>query len=241
MDLLLNWLYPPRCIFCNNIIAIDKYNKFDVCSNCIENIPFIKEPTCNKCGKILNHIGEFCSDCLKIKHIYTKGWIALEYDDMTREAIHRFKYNNCARYSKALVEIMCKAMEDKSILDYKFDLITSVPIHKNKLKKRGYNQSDLLAKGLSHTLNIPYKSLIKRIKDTKAQSSLAPKERYNNLKEAFEIDNKEKTKFTNKNILIVDDIYTTGSTINACADKLIDIGINNIIYHYTLAGTSNHN
>lgn len=241
MDLLLNWLYPPRCVFCNNIIPIDKYNKFDVCSNCIEKIPFIKEPTCYKCGKNISQIKELCNDCSKTEHIYTKGWIALEYNDMTKEAIHRFKYNNFPRYSKTFAEIMYKAMKDKNILDYKFDLIVSVPIHKNRFNKRGYNQSELLAKELSSKLNVPYKSLIKRIKDTKAQSSLSPKERYNNLKEAFEIDIKEAFKInnTNKNILIVDDIYTTGSTINACANRLIDIGINNIIYYYTLAGTSN--
>lgn len=235
---LIDWIYPPRCIFCNSIIALNKYNGFNICDRCNEVLPFMKQPYCSKCGKTVDSCNDICYDCSKKEFSYEKGWIALEYNEMTKETIYKFKYQNCPNYSKTLAEIMYKAMDDKSILNYKFDLITSVPIHKNKLKKRGYNQAQLLAKQLSLKLKLPYEDIIIRIKDTKPQSSLSPKERNNNLNQAFKaIDNK---KIFNKKVLIVDDIYTTGATINACVDSIIDIDTNNIVYYYILSAPIKH-
>lgn len=237
MDLnILNWIYPPRCVFCHNIIPLNKYTKFDVCDKCIDHIPFMNKPNCIKCGKSIEAENQLCKDCLKDKHFYKKGWIALKYDDMIKESIYRFKYDNCALYSKTFAQIMYQTIETKDIINYKFDIITYVPIHKNKLKSRGYNQAKLLADELSIKLNIPSKNLIVRTKDTKPQSNLSPKERFNNLKGAFKLSSNQK--LINKNILIIDDIYTTGSTINACANTLIDIGYGVDIYYYILAGTS---
>jgi len=194
----------------------------------------MKSPYCIKCGKTVNEDGDIC--CLEQKHLFEKGWIALEYEEMTKQSIYKFKYQNCPRYCKTFAEIMYQAMNDKTILKYDFDLITSVPIHKNKLKKRGYNQAKLIAKELSLKLNIPYEDIIIRIKDTKPQNTLSPKERSNNLCNAFKVSKE----ISNKKILIIDDIYTTGSTIDACANCIINMDANNIIYYYILSAPVNH-
>lgn len=233
---LLDWIYPPKCVFCNNIIPLNKYNNFNVCDECNKILPFMKSPYCIKCGKTVNEDSDICSECSKKEHFFKKGWIALEYEGMTKEAIYKFKYQNCPRYCKTFAEIMYRAMYDKSILEYSFDLITSVPIHKNKLKKRGYNQAQLIAKELSLKLNLPYEDIIIRIKDTKPQNTLSPKGRSNNVYNAFKV-NKE---ISNKVILIVDDIYTTGSTIDSCVNSIIDIGTNNIVYYYILSAPIKH-
>ncbi len=232
---IFDWIYPPRCIFCHNIIPINKYAQLDICEHCIKTLPFIKEPTCNKCGKSLNNDKEFCNDCYSKEHLYKKGFITLEYIGMTIEAIYRFKYMNCPHYSKTFAYIMYEDMKNKNMLNYNFDLIIPIPLHINKLKKRGYNQAELLAKELSYKLKIPYEPIIKRIKDTKPQNSLSPKERYNNLKSAFEIIDIDKIK--DKKVLLIDDIYTTGATMDACVQVLIDNNINADMYYYTLSGT----
>lgn len=238
MDLsyILNWIYPPRCVFCDDIIPLKAYNGFNVCNNCKPYIPFMTEPTCNKCGKQVKLPNTICNECLKKDHSYERGFIALDYDGMTKEAIYRFKYKNQPLYSKTLAELMYQAAFKKAILNYKFDYITAVPLYPTRLKKRGYNQAELLAKDLSLKLNIEYRVLLKRTKDTKPQNSLSPKQRYNNLKGAFELNTN--TKLINKTILIVDDIITTGSTIEECSNRLIDRNTDNKIYYYILSGTS---
>lgn len=231
---ILNWIYPPRCIFCNNIIALNLYSGFDVCQNCIPKLPFIKEPTCKKCGKSIKSDNELCDDCLIHTHSYKKCWVAVEYDDMVKESIYSLKYKSCPNYSKSLAEIMYIAMSYKDIFDYKFDFVTSVPIHKNRLKTRGYNQAELLAKQISSRLNIEYKNLLLRIKDTKPQNILSPKERYNNLKDAF-ILNDNNLKSGSK-VLIIDDILTTGATVDICSDMLAKSGLE--VYCYILSATA---
>lgn len=235
---IFDWIYPPHCIFCHNIIPINNYNNIDICDMCVENLPFMKEPTCNKCGITIDDEKKFCVKCSKNEPLYNKGWISLEYDDMVKEAIYRFKYGNCPQYSKTLSYIMYSTLEYKDIKNYDIDLIVPVPIHKNRYKKRGYNQAELLSKELSNKLNIPWKNVMLRTKDTKPQSSLSPKERNNNIKDAFEIYDIKNIR--NKKILIIDDIYTTGSTIDACTNTLIDTGIVSDIYYYILSAIKNN-
>jgi ComF family protein len=233
---MLELLYPPRCIFCNNIIPINEYKKLDICISCFGKIPWIKEPACSKCGRAIANTG-LCTDCKKIEHSYVKGWIALEYDDMVKSAIYRFKYGNSPRAAKAFSEMMYRAIKDKNIEQIKFDFIVPVPIHKNRLNKRGYNQSELLAKALSKKMNIPYKNMLKRVKDTKPQSGLSPRQRVNNISGAFKVTKTRKSQ--NKNILVIDYIYTTGATIDACAYSIIDTIGQNAIYYYILTSVNN--
>ncbi len=124
--------------------------------------------------------------------------------------------------------LLTKINEFKNI-----DYISYVPMHKSKPKLRGFNQNFLLAKGLSKKLNIPLgKNILLKIKDTKSQSSLNKRDRLLNLKDAFEVSNKAEIK--SKNILLIDDIFTTGSTVSECARCLKTAGANKV-YVLTVA------
>lgn len=232
---MLELLYPPRCIFCDNIIPINEYIKLDICASCLDKIPWVADLVCPKCGRTVAK-GGLCEDCVKSKHSYIKGWVALEYDDRVKSSIYRFKYDHSPRSAKAFAEVMYRAYSYKDIKQMKFDMIVPVPIHKNRRRKRGYNQSELLAKELSKKLNIPYRNILKRVKDTKPQSGLSARQRYNNMVGAIEVNKCDK--FVNKKILVIDDIYTTGATVDICADSIIDTMGQNAIYYYILTGAN---
>nr|WP_245210426.1 phosphoribosyltransferase family protein [Sedimentibacter acidaminivorans] len=116
-----------------------------------------------------------------------------------------------------------------------FNYIVSVPLHRSKLKSRGYNQSELLAIYISNKLNIPYINALKRIKKTNKQSSQSKLNRMRNLENSFTINKKNKINFIKKSsVLLVDDVYTTGSTANECSKALLNYGVNKV-YVITIA------
>lgn len=212
----LDWIYPPRCVFCHNIIPVNVYKNLDICPKCLKYIPWYS-------GKNKNYLPK----------IFKNGWIVLDYDEMVKAAIMRFKYDNCPRYAKALAFLMYNYMKN---IDFgvKIDYFIPVPIHKKRKRVRGYNQAELLAKELSKLSGIPYINNLKRIKNTKPQSKLHGVEaRYNNLKNSFLLEKPEMLK--DKNIMIIDDIMTTGATLEKCALSIIDKSNCNGIYYYILS------
>lgn len=226
---LLDLIYPPKCIFCEEIIVIGQPKW--ICEKCRDNIEIISGHRCLKCGKPLDNTDNLCKICLQYQFLYKKGYCLLYYDGFTREAIHRFKYNNHPEYAKGFSKLIYEYSEDKSF--FEADCFIPVPMFPKKRKKRGFNQAELIAYELSKLTNIPiFNDVLFRIKDTKKQSQLNFAERKNNVKNAFKAQNS--AKITNKNILLIDDIYTTGSTINECADVLIKEGAKNV-YSYCLS------
>lgn len=206
INTILNFIYPERCIFCDEVIDIN--NKECICNHCYADIDFIyddKEP----------NLSVFC------------------YNEKTRYSILRLKYNNRKQYAKIFAKMMYHKMAQLNIS--KYDYIIYVPMHNKKKKKRGYDQSELIAKELSKIccIELENNNLV-RIKNTLPQSRVSFEERKHNVKDAFLVKNPEKIK--DKNILLIDDIYTTGNTINYCAKELKRVGVNNICY-FTLAKT----
>jgi len=226
-DILLNLIYPRRCPVCNEALKqSDLYNY--ICAPCKAKLSYIKGNKCSKCGKPLEQFEEeYCYDCKKIKHIYERGFAVWAYDEEIKKSMYRFKYHNRREfadfYAKELADIY-----GVFIKHWECDVIIPVPLHKKKYKRRGYNQAALIAKKLSRRLEIAYDdSFLIRAVETKAQKELDDKERYNNLIGAFQIANNG-VKY-NK-VIIVDDIYTTGATIDACARVLKDNGITKVYY-----------
>lgn len=213
---ILDWLYPPRCIFCRSIIPIEQYKGLNICSKCCKHIPWYGFESHNY-----------------IKESFKDGWISLYYDEMVKSAVLSLKYNNCPQYARTLAFIMYKYMCQVSF-KVKIDYFMPVPIHKKRKRIRGYNQAELLAKELSRLTKIPYITNLKRIKNTKPQNTLHGVEaRYNNLKNSFSLEKPEILK--NKNIMLIDDIYTTGATLKMCAATIIDNSDCNGIYYYILS------
>ncbi len=166
-------------------------------------------------------------DCKKKKHHYIQGKSVWVYKGDMKTSIYRFKYANRREYAKFYAEesarIYGKWIQSKGI-----DVIIPIPIHSKKMKKRGYNQAELYARELGRLLDIPVdRDSLVRIVDTVPQKELDDKQRRKNLKKAFKI---KSDSVQWKRVLIVDDVYTTGSTIDAAAALFGEYGVQEIYF-----------
>lgn len=188
----------------------------------------MKNPRCMKCGKPLdNPQKEYCGDCIKKKHYYTAGRVIWVYTKEMRQSIYRFKYDNKREYADFYVEEAVRLYGDW-IKRIGADAIVPIPLYRKKHKMRGFNQAQVLAEGIGRKLNIPVCShMVGRVKNTTAQKNLNNKERQENVKKAFKIIDNEVQ--LNK-ILLVDDIYTTGSTIDAVAEVFRGCGVKEVYF-----------
>ena len=172
---------------------------------------------------------EYCMDCRKTKelHAYDKGMAFCEYDDVMRTTIYRLKYGNRCEYAKTLGNMMGLSFKRFFVMN-QIQGIIAIPLHQKRQKKRGYNQAELLAKAISETSGIPYfKNYVVRVKNTAPLKMMDPSERQNNLKKAFKIGrNDVKLKI----IIVIDDIYTTGSTIDAVSRVLKESGVQKVFF-----------
>jgi ComF family protein len=227
---ILDIIYPVRCPICQTIV-IPKGER--ICSSCKEELPYIIEPKCKKCGKpIEQEEKEYCSDCERKSYHFDKGFALWVYNDDMRRSIADFKYHGKKEYAKFYIDEIIR-IYGKSIEKFSPDVIAPVPIHRSKYLKRGYNQADILARGIGKEIGIPVLSqLLLRNKKTLPQKKLSDKERLSNLLEAFQF-NENAVKYYHKEItrvLLVDDIYTTGSTVEACTNVLRSQGVYEIYF-----------
>lgn len=220
----LDLLYPRRCVVCDEIV--DQNGEY-VCRKCSNKIIYIKEPYCMKCGKqIKKEEQEYCGDCRKKKHDYIQGTALYDYGSMS-DSIFRFKYAGRMEYAKFYGrELYRKKTKWLSMVCP--DALVPVPVHSSRKRKRGYNQAELIARELSRCSGIPINTqLIRRAERTKPLKNLNYLERQNNLKRAFKLCENDVKLNT---IVIIDDIYTTGSTIDAMAQILHRAGITEIYF-----------
>lgn len=223
-DALVNLLFPRRCPVCDDIIpAGEGY----LCRDCKAKPRYIREPRCRRCGKQLADGAKlFCGDCARKKHAFDYGCALYDYQSM-RQSIYRFKYGGRCEYAEFYAADIYERLGGE-IRGMKADAIIPVPVHASRLKSRGYNQAQLVAAQLSRLTGIPmYDNLVRRIRKTVPQKELTTQERQNNLKKAFNIS-ADVVKL-NKTIL-VDDIYTTGSTLDAVALELKRHGVKEVYF-----------
>ena len=212
-------------MMCRELLTSGQEN---VCPDCYIKIPRLISPLCFKCGKeIENEEEEYCLDCTTHKRSYVRGFPGMLYEEPLKASVAAFKYSGKKSYGKWYAkEIMKRHGEEIMVLG--IEALIPVPIHRKKLRKRGYNQAQTLAEDLGVLLDIPVDTgLLKRTINTTAQKELDDVEREKNLKDAF-ISTKEIVKY--KKVLLVDDIYTTGATIEACTRALINMGIQEVYY-----------
>lgn len=188
----------------------------------------MKNPRCKKCGKPLESPGkEYCRDCIRRKHYYDSGRVVWLYTKEMQQSIYRFKYDNKREYADFYVEEVVR-LYGSWIQRTGVEAIIPIPLYKQKHRRRGFNQAQVLAEGIGRELNIPVLSkVVGRTRSTVAQKELNDKERQKNVKNAFKIiDNEVKL----KKVLLVDDIYTTGSTMDAVAGVLRGNGVKEIYF-----------
>ena len=176
--------------------------------------------------------GGICSKCKsEIKRVHQQEEIMAYgyYGGVLKKLILNLKYHKSFIAGKVLADLLCQIIIEKKL---SIDCICYVPISKDSLKKRGFNQCSVLAKNISSILDIPVIDCLVKVKETKEQKLLGKEERMKNILDAFEIKNKEK--LFKKNILLIDDVYTTGATINECKKNIEKCNINKI-YLLTIA------
>ncbi len=225
---LLSLIYPPNCIICKSYLSADSLNKF-VCPFCQLKIEKNVPPFCPKCSRSLGArpVSSLCSSCKKNKTHFDFAWCACIYNDFLKQLVHAFKYQQKTYLKEYLSELMFAFLDLYNLDIYQFDYLVPIPLSSTKLRERGYNQSNLLAKILSSKYNIPLSAnnLIRR-RDTRSQVLLSKKERWTNMTGAFRIKNLKQIK--NKNILIIDDLLTTGATSSAAAKALKEANANTV-------------
>ena len=221
---VIDTIYPEKitCVFCGEEIFDE--NEYSTCKNCEKTLPRITGKICQKCGEPINNMANYCENCKNSKHLFEKSRSAFVYQDKVSGGVLNLKFNNGKYYSKPFAHYLADLYKEHK---YDCDLIIPVPIHISRLKERGYNQSELLAKELSEILNLQLdtQSLVK-VKKTKNQAELDFKQRHSNLEKAFKVTSKKQ--ICGKNILIIDDVYTTGSTISECSKELKKAGAKSV-------------
>ena len=221
---IVDLLFPLRCPVCDGIVPTGEGK---VCRTCRGKIQYVFEPRCQKCGRQLNNDAKlFCTACERTQHIFDRGIALYDYQSM-KKSIYRFKYKKRCEYAAFYAEEIYNHFKNE-IQSMKADAIIPIPLHKSRRKSRGYNQAELIAIHLSRLTGIPLeKKLVQRIRKTVPQKQLDARGRQNNLKKAFNI--KPNVVKLNK-IILIDDIYTTGSTIDAVAKELKRRGVSTVYF-----------
>jgi competence protein ComFC len=184
-------------------------------------IKFNSPPFCVKCSRHLpsSHTHPYCRDCQKFPVTFDFAWSALSYCQPLKKLIRDFKYNQKTLLRHFFVKMMLQFIHVHNLDIHQFDLIIPIPLYSTRFRERGYNQSAYLAEGLSRTYNIKLNTnILGRQKHTKPQSLLDQKERWTNIQGAFTI--KKPSLLRNKNILLIDDLMTTGATASQAAQVL---------------------
>ncbi len=230
-DYILDLLYPRhiKCIFCGNELNENSYN--DTCEECMNSLPFITH-SCLRCGAPVGDDNSgVCLNCKSSNFDFKLARCVFSYKDKIISVIHKFKYNRMKFLSEPLGKFLCEYF---ATWDINPDIITSVPLHLSKLKRRGYNQSECIARFLSEKYNIPYYDLCVKIVNNISQTELDLKQRKENVKNVFKFNNEYKKEVKDKTVLIIDDVYTTGSTCNELSKIILSAGAKEI-YVLTLA------
>lgn len=232
---ILDWIYPRRCPVCDDILG--KREQY-ICRNCAGKLKPAEEPRCRKCSRpIRSWTEEYCAECGKGRHVYEKGYTVYPYHGPIRESLMRFKYSGRQEYAGFYARAIAVYGRDE-ILRMRPELLVPVPIHRKKLQKRGYNQAEVLARRLAEEIGLPVEHrLVLRKKNTLPQKELSPEERRKNLREAFALRSPER-RLPVRRVLLVDDIYTTGSTVDALAGLLKQAGAEEVYFVTVAAGGS---
>lgn len=216
-----NIIFPPLCFHCEG-----KTSSEYLCFDCQNQIEFLFPPLCDLCSTPIPAAGlNICGNCRRKNYAYHKLISATRYKNPIAGLIHYFKYKNCDYLAGFFSRLMITHLSRTGFTGGEYDFITCVPMHPLKIKQRGYNQSALLAKILADHFQKPLKDDIIYEKKLKiSQTKLTRKDRKTNAKDIFTVTENLK----NKKIIVIDDIFTTGATANACALALKEKGAEKI-------------
>lgn len=222
-DIIKDLIYPRRCPVCHGLAPWGR----DICPDCMGKLPYIETGRCRKCGKPVEDSKEFCEDCLAREHFYDEGIGVLRYDEVMRSTISWFKFKGRQEYARPLGRVAWSLARDRLDI-WKPDILVPIPVHKTRRAERGFNQAELLARVISDCSGIPWsRDWLERSGKTAAMKNLNPEERFLNLRNALKTGPSFEP---GRRILLIDDIYTTGATIDAAAHVLKSHGSGMIFF-----------
>jgi len=220
---LTDLLYPRRCPLCHEVVM----PKGEwICPACRGKFAYIREPVCRRCGKeILSPEGEYCFDCTQQEKAFDGAAALLHYNEIAKASIQRFKYGGSREYADFYIAELLRRHGDL-VRSWRPQLVLPVPIHKSRLRTRGFNQAEDLAIRIAESLEVPIRSdILLRTRKTKDQKGLNARERRRNLEQALTVRVSLEGVHS---VLLIDDVYTTGSTLQACARVLKLAGVRRV-------------
>lgn len=235
---LLDLLLPQRCLICNTIV--DSHERpVPLCYRHFQDIETLKTPNCHFCAKPLedsapskpdgNYPEEpVCGDCRKKELLLDRTEAGYKFVDPLRDIVADWKYNGRKIWGEWLGTKLWKQVQER-VNPEGWDILVPIPLHRKRRKDRGFNQAHQLAQGIASRSGLEVRPVLRKHRRTDRQSNLGRDERLDNLDGALSLDSGESNEsVSGKNILLVDDIFTTGSTLRTAADVLSETNCNNL-------------
>ena len=227
INFILDYLFPPVCLNCSERVM----TQGSFCAKCWLEIDFVSKPYCKICGTLFNisHMENlFCSKCIRKNPDFDQARSIIKFNNRSKKLIHAFKYFDRYELAKIFAKLIWYRYASDEIMS-NIDYIVPVPMNRFKRIFRKYNQAQILANEISHFLNKPVlNDLLIKLKWTKSQTFLSRKIRETNLIGSIKFNDKYLAKLHKKNILLVDDVMTTGATIQFCSKILKKAGVNKV-------------
>jgi len=217
-----DFLFPSYACLCCGREAIFS-NDYHICDECMQKINFTKDKFCLRCGEIISGDYNFCITCKSKSYHFDFARSVFAYDKISAPIILRFKFQGNKDYSKYLGKLLADFFSSSDLIA---SVATFVPTSKERLKERGFDQSKELCKEFCFLTGLHFVDCLERKKDLPKQSTLNADQRRINIKDAFKVNEKQLIK--GKEVLLIDDVLTTGATANECAKELIKAGAVNV-------------
>ena len=210
---LADMFYPERCVGC------ERRSSDVLCRTCFEALPRVDRPVCERCGLPTAFATFVCEECKYVDFGFESARAALKYEGVGKEIVHALKY----RGYKRVVEKLAAPLMLQVLDEGRFDAVVPVPLHRSRLRKRGFNQAELLARGVARKINATVSDTLEVVHSTRDQVELSAAQRRANVAGAYKARGSLRGR-----ILLVDDVFTTGATMSACAGTLVQAGAREI-------------
>lgn len=206
---LADMFYPQRCVGCG------RRSSDVLCRACFEALPLVGSPVCGRCGLPTAFATFVCEECKNLDFGFESARAALKYEGVGKEIVHALKYRGYTQVVDRLATpLMLRALDDD-----RFDAVVPVPLHRARRRKRGFNQAELLARGIARKINASVSDTLEVVRSTRDQVELSAAQRRANVAGAY----RSRSPLYGR-LLLIDDVFTTGATMNACALTLVHAG-----------------
>lgn len=233
---LLDFLYPSYCQLCDTALTHGRC----LCDHCQSHLPRVEAPYCNRCGECYDGVlkNDFiCPNCSTMSLSFEFARAALHSEAGARQLVHDFKYLRQIHLAPTLGHLLVPALEDPRFEPYRHgSLLVPVPLFWKRLRQRQFNQAEQLAIQLSLRSGIPWTNALKRTRNTQTQTRYSRAKRLKNLTNAFTCHPSRQSLIQNRSVILIDDVFTTGSTANACAKALLEAGADKVAVLTVLRG-----